>query len=101
MRKKEIERKAEENAEIYSEKDIWISEDEMIYKMGFEEGAEWRINSVWHKMCEKPNFSKLPILLQHKEGQIHFIDTTPTSWLYLEKYYNRWVYIEDLIQTNE
>lgn len=68
---------------------------------GFVEGAEWRINSVWHKISEKPNFSNLPILLQHKNEEIHFIDAIPASWLYFQKYYTGWAYIKDLIPDKE
>ena len=41
--------------------------------------AERYINSVWHDMKEKLDFKKLPVLLKHKSGVIHFIDSTPTS----------------------
>lgn len=66
-----------------------------------EWGAEWRINSVWHDVKEKPNFKMLPILLKHKSGTIHFIDSTPADWRYLIKYYVRWAYIEDLLPNME
>lgn len=68
---------------------------------GFISGAEWRINSVWHDVIEKPNFSNIPILIQHKNGRIHFIDAVPSSWIYIQKYYIRWAYIEDLIPNME
>lgn len=48
----------------------------------FMKGAEWRINSIWHNVSEKPNFSNMPFLLEHKNMQVHFIDATPASWLY-------------------
>lgn len=48
-------------------------------------------------MKEKSDFKKLPVLLKHKSGVIHFIDSTPTSWKYLIKHYVKWVYIRDLL----
>lgn len=63
----------------------------------FKAGAQWRINSVWHDMEEKPNFRGLPILLEHKKGQIHFLDETPSNWNYVIKYYIRWAYVVDLL----
>lgn len=63
--------------------------------------AERYINSVWHDMKEKPDFKKLPVLLKHKSGVIHFIDSTPTSWKYLIKHYVKWVYIRDLLPNEE
>ncbi len=67
----------------------------------FIAGAEWRIKSVWHDMNEKPNFLKLPILLQHKKGQVHFIDATPVYWDSNQKYYTRWAYVSDLLPKKE
>lgn len=63
--------------------------------------AERYINSVWHDMKEKLDFKKLPVLLKHKSGAIHFIDSTPTSWKYLIKHYVKWVYIRDLLPNEE
>ncbi len=68
-----------------------------VYECAFEAGAQWRINSVWHDMEEKPNFRGLPILLEHKKGQIHFLDETPSNWNYVIKYYIRWAYVVDLL----
>lgn len=64
----------------------------------FIAGAEWRIDSVWHDVSEKPNFLKLPILLENKKN-IHFIDYTPASWIYIyiQKYYIKWAYTKDLL----
>lgn len=64
-------------------------------------GAEWRINSVWHNVSDTPNFSFLPILAKHKKGQIHFIDSVPSSWNYIKKYYTIWAYIDDLTPKEE
>lgn len=80
----DINRKRKSGNDAYSVKD-------------FIEGAEWRIKSVWHNVSKKPSFSNLPILLQHKNGQIHFIDAVPASWIYIQKYYTRWAYINDLM----
>lgn len=63
--------------------------------------AEQYINSVWHDMKEKSDFKKLPVLLKHKSGVIHFIDSTPMSWKYLIKHYVKWVYIRDLLPNEE
>lgn len=63
----------------------------------FIEGANWRINSVWHDMNTMPNFDQLPILMKYKSGSIHFIDNRPSVWAYLKKYYINWAYVKDLI----
>lgn len=83
---------------------LWISVTERLPEDDFNcivTEAERYINSVWHDMKEKPDFKKLPVLLKHKSGVIHFIDSTPTSWKYLIKHYVKWVYIRDLLPNEE
>jgi hypothetical protein len=99
MRREDIDKAAVDSCVI--ENSIFNPELTPYYEQGFKDGANWRINSVWHEMCEKPDFSKLPILLQHKNGKIHFIDDIPSSWIYLQKYYTRWAYVKDLIPNME
>lgn len=68
----------------------------------FKAGAQWRINSVWHNMKEKPNFKKLSILLElKKEGKIRFIDEPRYNWDFMIEYYARWAYVEDLLPAKD
>lgn len=103
MSKEDIKKAKAENAErianIAYSGGGHIGQDDL--ETAFENGAEWRINSVWRDVIEKPNFSNIPILIQHKNGRIHFIDAVPSSWIYIQKYYIRWAYIEDLIPNME
>lgn len=87
----------EKEAEDYSYKNWSGGGFGYASREGFVSGANWRINSVWHTISEKPDFSNLPILLEHNKGQHHFMDDTPSSWHYVEKYYSRWAYVKDLI----
>lgn len=60
-------------------------------KKGFVEGAEWRINSVWHKPNEEPArfFNLLLIELNNGEFELDYkFDAAITK---------RWAYIKDLI----
>lgn len=103
MKREEIEKAAEE----YAKKRFGVANnyDELLIHNHCEEafiaGAKWRIDSAWHDMNEKPNFLKLPILLQHKKGQVHFIDATPAYWDSNQKYYTRWAYVSDLLPIKE
>lgn len=63
----------------------------------FIEGAKWRIEASWHDMDTTPDFSQLPILMEHKSGSIHFIDDRLSVWTYLKKHYVRWAYVRDLM----
>lgn len=99
MNKQDIEKQAGD----YSGSSLGFTDNNAVMAIhkAFSDGAEWRINSVWKSMSEKPDFSKLPILLKHKKGKIHFIDDTPSMWNYLAKYYTQWAYIEDLMPEEE
>lgn len=68
-----------------------------IYRGGFVDGADWRIRAVWHDMTVMPDMNKLPILLEHNTGPIHFVDDRFSVWNYLKKHYKRWAYVKDLM----
>ena len=42
-----------------------ISDIKEFIALGFENGSEWRINSVWHDASEKPDKGKL-LIVDHK-----------------------------------
>ncbi len=66
------------------------------YCKGFMEGAEWRINSVWHDSTEKP-----------KPGQLLLVRTLYGGYdlcYYGEYVWNTvmtWAYVKDLIPNTE
>lgn len=100
MNKKQLEKAAIEFMEKFYSDDEYPSDIKDIRsecKDIFIAGAEWRINSVWHNVEEKPDFKMLPILLKHKSEVIHFIDETPANWGYMAKHYVHWAYIDDLL----
>lgn len=62
---------------------------------GFVNGAEWRINSVWHKPNEEPvSFCSL-LLIENSNGEFDLeykFDPANTK---------RWAYVKDLIPDKE
>ena len=65
----------------------------------FEDGANWRINSVWHKPEEVPETDR-QILIERTEGFEIYIFTRSYffSWKDISRYnLVRWAYIDDLI----
>lgn len=62
---------------------------------GFINGAEWRINSVWHKPNEEPiSFCSL-LLIENSNGEFDLeykFDPATTK---------RWAYVKDLIPIKE
>ncbi len=67
------------------------------FNEGFLDGARWRIENAWHEIDIMPNFRRLPIIMEHKTGSIHFIDDRISVWAYLKKHYVRWAYVSDLL----
>lgn len=64
------------------------------YCKGFMEGANWRINSVWHDATEKPKLGELIIVEVYGKiweyGKSDVCDTNHPA--------ARWAYMKDLIQ---
>ena len=62
----------------------------------FEEGANWRINSVWHDASEKPNGNNKCLVELRIPGR-----RNPTyklwTWGWENSFVTRWAYIDDLL----
>ena len=62
----------------------------------FEEGAKWRINSVWHEANKEIPIAFRPILVEHDDGKFSVnmvagnMQSCPMAW-------SRWAYIDDLL----
>ena len=66
-------------------------------RMAFEEGAEWRINSVWHDVSEQPHRNTWYIVqIGDNEFDI-FADSD--NWEDFSRFINatRWAYVSDLL----
>lgn len=70
------------------------------YTQGFLEGAEWRLNSIWHDVSEVPK-KKGYILVQINELYPIYVVWSITSidWCKTAERANafKWAYIEDLL----
>ena len=72
------------------------------YEQGFRNGAEWRINSVWHNINEKPINGAKIIVLRSKHspiicGPFNFVCEETVEVFSLKK----WAYVEDLMPNME
>lgn len=87
-----------ENAEMWSIAQIHAGRD------GFVAGADWRINSVWHKPEEVPE-PLIPILAkllnEHRVWALWPNHTDEWKSLAEEKKVLRWAYVDDLIPTED
>lgn len=74
-----------------------------IFCYGFIAGADWRINSVWHDVSEKPNEEE-PTIIELGNGDFSFHNRGyKFPWKYNAEYFGfkRWAYIKDLIPNTE
>ena len=68
--------------------------DEHVF--AFMEGAEWRINSVWHEANKEIPIALRPILVEHDDGKFSVnmaagnMQSCPMAW-------SRWAYVDDLL----
>ena len=67
------------------------------YSKGFRDGAQWRINSVWHDASEIPQHSGLLIAIC-KDGKAVLCGPNNSNWEITVKIFHivRWVYLDDL-----
>lgn len=75
------------------------------FQRGFVDGAQWRINSVWHDAIDKPERNR-DFLYESARGWFGINNTTkmarevhPEKWDRFVEGYDviRWVYLDDLL----
>ena len=109
MTKEQIEEASKKFAEeniwnpgISCESDIITLEESVI--AAFKDGADWRINSVWHKPDEVPEANEWIIYLDRFGYRVDgMLPSVIQHWEFLvaNKGIMRWAYIEDLIPTED
>lgn len=75
---------------------LWRTGKEQVCMVDFIEGAEWRINSVWHNFTEKPVPGKL-LLVNTIYGEYDLCYYEVYVWNTVMT----WVYMKDLIPNTE
>lgn len=104
MTRKQIERVASEAAlRMMFRSDIHPSQQGEAL---FIEGAEWRINSVWHKPYDVPEVGKNCLIeYMDGDGRVHIRIDKRSEYEWIEAcHYDRilrWAYIKDLILTED
>lgn len=69
----------------------------------FVRAANWRINSVWHDVSERPNENE-PTIIERTDNKFSFHEKGYDGpWKYnVEQFgFKRWAYIKDLIPNKE
>lgn len=99
MSKEDIKKAKAENAErianIAYSGGGHIGQDDL--ETAFENGAEWRINSVWHDASEAPQHSGM-LLAFSKDGRAVLCGPNNSDWKTTVKVFHivRWAYVDDL-----
>lgn len=80
------------------EKEAINYDSRLVAFRAFMEGAEWRINSVWHTMDEAQD-GKRPYIVQYNEECkfAMFTKPIPVPLEQAKSVFKRWAYMEDLI----
>ena len=103
MNKQQIEEAAAKAAEDYMENTLIMSGPRGSYRKGFIAGANWRINSVWHEVSERPDENE-PTIIERENGKFSLHEKGYDGpWKYNVEQFNfkRWAYVKDLIPETE
>ena len=69
------------------------------YSRGFRDGAQWRINSVWHDRAEKADTSK-ELILMYSNGSVRVTLLNPNltfdGFLSVDMFI-KWAYVSDIL----
>lgn len=101
MTREDIEKAASEKSIILAPNNGRFSDMYMRYdfETGFHEGAEWRIESVWHNDLKKGKTQK-PILVRFKNGLFNMFEDI-RELKEIENEVKIFAYLEDLIPNTE
>lgn len=96
MTKEDIKKAAEEYAKEAC-RPLWRAGNEQVCMVDFIDGAEWRINSVWHDANEMPDLGEAIIV--ELFGKVWDYGTYDVSDSIHPK--AKWAYMNDLIPSKE
>lgn len=97
MKKEDIQKSALESCVI--DNSIYNDEFQPYFMDGFKDGAEWRINSVWHKDINKGKMRKA-ILVQFDNGLFKLFEDI-RDLKGIEDKIEAFAYVNDLLPSKE
>lgn len=80
---------------------LWRTGYEQVCMVDFMEGANWRINSVWHNANETPDTDKGDLLVIVKDAFGEDVYVRQNAYYVLKYSCVKWAYIKDLIPNTE
>lgn len=96
MKREQIEK--EINARLEEPDNDWDGIFNSGYSRGFREGAQWRINAVWHDAHEEPQRSGM-LIASNEDGNYILCGPNNSNWKQTVKLFRimNWAYIIDLL----
>lgn len=96
MKREQIEK--EINARLEEPDNDWDGIFNSGYSRGFREGAQWRINAVWHDAHEEPQRSGM-LIASNEDGNYILCGPYNSNWKQTVKLFRimNWAYIIDLL----
>ena len=96
MTREQIEKAATESCVI--DNSIFNPEYVPYYEHGFIDGANWRINAVWHDAHEEPQRSGM-LIASNEDGNYILCGPNNSNWEQAVKFFRimNWAYIIDLL----
>lgn len=96
MTREQIEK--EINARLEEPDNDWDGIFNSGYSRGFREGAQWRINAVWHDAHEEPQRSGM-LIASNEDGNYILCGPNNSNWKQTVKLFRimNWAYIIDLL----
>lgn len=99
MKQEEIEKAAVDSCVF--ERGIFNPELTPYYDRGFKDGANWRINSVWHRHEEEAENGSL-IFIKSRQGNVFMVRFYDEWHEMVRKYViKQWAYMKDLLPNME
>lgn len=96
MKKEDIEKAAVDSCVF--ENSIFNPQLTPYYRQGFMDGAQWRINSVWHDREVIPEFIEKELLIMFCDNSCMIISIASHWRDFLENNkFVKWAYLEDLM----
>lgn len=97
MTQEQIETKCQDYSESATPSFINGTFERYAIAQAFEDGANWRINAVWHKPDEKPESNEIYLAQIGEQAFDTFYDSS--NWESFSKGLNiiKWAYLKDLV----
>lgn len=103
MKREDIEMKSDQYAQEATPTYVNGDFDRNAIAQSFEDGANWRIDSVWNDITEKPKCSRAILVLYNAAGSVGvwYPDFEDVLKRFNKYHIMKWAYVDDLLPNKE